>query len=80
MKPLSIEQLKALEFGDWVWVVSNEHEETRKYYAKKCKNPEGLNERIFISFYTTGSWVHFIGHYGKTWVAYKNKEQEELQK
>lgn len=70
MKPLSIEELKALEVGDWVWIV-REGYAIGTYYKKFCNDkneftPLGLfDARLFYS------------HYGKKWIAYKNKEQAE---
>lgn len=78
MKPLTIKQLKALEVGDWVWVVDNDN----KFYVckeEKCavqlygKNPD--DEFAYATAYEFGAFDY--SEYGKTWLAYKNKEQAE---
>ena len=76
MNQLTIEQLKSLEVGDWVWLKSD-------YY-----NSEGYYRRIEPAFSTDEEVLaRFEGideialirfeDYGTKWVAYKNKEQAE---
>lgn len=80
MKPLTIEQLKALEVGDWVWVivlkgdnVNDEH--SGRYYHIQPN----------MGFESTELWCGWLGYgtafkysdYGKMWLVYKNKEQAE---
>lgn len=69
MKPLTIEQLKALEVGDWVWVIDL----TRSGYATYVQKDTKSNDK-----YNQLSWVLFYGEYGTKWFAYKNKEQAEV--
>lgn len=74
MKPLTIEELKALEVGDWVWLVDKamglsyyrqkNHHDTTHCLFERCINDMALN--IF-------RWAD----YGKSWLAYKNKEMAE---
>lgn len=71
MKPLTIEQLKALPVGDWVWIVTPTN--TGEYYLKFYESDED-------SF--TGGSLHYgfnasYEDYGTKWLAYKNKEQAE---
>lgn len=61
MKPLTIEELKALEVGDWVWLIDLKLGVNTGYEQKD----EDFNEYADFS------------NYGKTWLAYKNKEQAE---
>ena len=61
MKPLTIEQLKALEAGDWVWVVD--------LYS-------GVNSGYVQIDDNFVDCVDF-SDYGTNWLAYKNKEQAE---
>lgn len=81
MKPLTIEELKSLKVGDWVWILD---------FSKTVYKPisdSGSYYRIDDSGKNTDKelWCHCsaIGHgfnysdYGKTWLAYKNKEQAE---
>ena len=67
MKPLTIEQLKSLEMGDWVWIV--EYNGTFCYYAK-IENTNG-------SCFSLDNTDLYYSNYGTKWVAYKNKEQAE---
>lgn len=70
-KPLTIEELKALSSGDWVWI---ERKDTNyRGYAMITNNFESELELKSFSF-----WKYFsYSYYGKTWIAYKNKEQAE---
>lgn len=68
MKPLTIEQLNSLEVGDYIWY-ERLGTNTKGYIKKNTTSPD-----VFCMF---------IGHpvdysdYGKTWLAWKNKEQAE---
>lgn len=66
MKPLTIEELKALDVGDWVWI---KHKDYNDSYLKKVSNNESQFEF---------SWFAY-SNYGTKWLAYKNKEQAELE-
>lgn len=68
MKPLTIEELKALQSGDWVWIKSN----GKGRYYQKCK--DFFNS--FVAYADISTKFHY-SDYGKTWLAYKNKEQAE---
>lgn len=70
MKPLTIEQLKALEVGDWVWIKDNLGEKYWRVYSN-----EGKHLLILASDCITDRFLY--SDYGKTWLAYKNKEQAE---
>lgn len=69
-KPLTIEELKALPVGDWVWVV-NLQEKSGVYHRKSFNSDKEL---LVISIAMAGFPYY---NYGKTWIAYKNKEQAE---
>lgn len=74
MKPLTIEELKSLEVGDWVWLCGK-YENFGEYseYRKIEKNYEDC-----LTFAVGVNSIHFkYSDYGKTWIAYKNKEQAE---
>lgn len=71
MKPLTIEQLKSLEVGDWVWVVSPMY--MRGRYLQVHYN--GVNT---IQWYgIPNDTLYMYDDYGTKWLAYKNKEQAE---
>ncbi len=71
-KPLTIEQLKSLKVGDWVWIVDKEIPQYAGYYKidlfaiSHLHLVQGLGKTV----------IPYSG-YGTTWLAYKNKEQAE---
>lgn len=71
MKPLTIEELRNLEVGDWVWVI------------RKEENQKGYAEIMSLSDDEIELHAHFFwffldfSDYGTKWLAYKNKEQAE---
>lgn len=67
MKPLSIEEIKQLKCGDWVWVVGIERK-FNEYGQIKCNSQEK---------WVGGTFEYLYFNYGKTWLAYRNKEQAE---
>lgn len=83
MKPLTIEQLKSLKVGDWVWVVLTEEGQ------KEASNRRRDISHMYLIVYSVSekgmelgaimysSFDYLFKDYGKTWLAYKNKEQEE---
>lgn len=80
MKPLTIEQLKSLEVGDWVWVVIDNEEELcchTSYYKldKKIHYDIGINTLSFTGVEEDPELALSI--YGTKWLAYKNKEEAE---
>lgn len=71
MKSLTIDELKALEVGDWVWIVSPMY--MRGRYLQVHYN--GVNT---IQWYgIPNDTLYMYDDYGKTWLAFKNKEQAE---
>lgn len=65
-KPLTIEELKTLPVGEWVWVIFTWTKWQGEYMTidNLCVCDSSQNEYLYSD-------------YGKTWVAYKNKEQAE---
>lgn len=78
MKPLTIEELRALPAGDWIWFVCLTDYfmlKRQAFYFEKEGNDDDSN-----GIY--GDSRHLVGFlpfdcYGKDWVAYKNKEESE---
>lgn len=66
---LTIEELKDLNVGDWVWVVCCI---AGTYATKTAQNDERLEYQTIIA----QSYLDYAD-YGKTWLAYKNKEEAE---
>lgn len=71
MKPLTIEQLKALPVGEWVWL---KRQRVSSTYAKiMAKSREEI--RLYIANKFECGFE--CSDYGTKWIAYKNKEQAE---
>ena len=79
-KPLTVEELKTLEIGDWVWVVvldedSVSYEFPEKQYLQKL--PSFSDRFRFFNYRADADdGLSYFG-YGTKWIAYKNKEQAE---
>lgn len=74
MKPLTIEELKALPVGDWVWFIDlNENTGSYKQINDICEEDDWMwfEEDCSASYYSD---------YGTKWIAYKNKEMAEEDK
>lgn len=70
MKPLTIEEIKQLKENEWLYIVSD-------IYKTTYWNVIFINTDFIIMYTTYGSKQFKFEEYGKTWVAYKNKEQAE---
>lgn len=78
MKPLTIEELKSLEAGDWVWIIlldkmfrlKVETEDVGEGYYQKYNN---RRKDAYVTFHLN----FYYKDYGTKWLAYKNKEQAE---
>lgn len=70
--PLTVDELKALKSGDWVWLIDNNYGFST-YKRKSTRN----NDKYFIENKDVERWGYSYLDYGKTWLAYKNKEQAE---
>lgn len=74
MKPLTIEQLKSLEVGDWVWLIYKDTDYRR--YAQI----QAIEEtRLYVwgrGLAECEMWKY--SDYGTKWLAYKNKEMAEI--
>ncbi|MDE7089841.1 MAG: hypothetical protein K2O54_06950, partial [Prevotella sp.] len=74
-KPLTLNELRSLEVGDWVWVIyplgSDGEYICKGYHSSDAHFEESPSYKAFCSekrkfLYST---------YGETWLAYKNKEE-----
>lgn len=72
MKPLTIAQLKSLKVGDWVWLIDTKSG-NGTYAQLYCTGRDML--QFCTALFTLPPHLYF--DYGKTWLAYKNKEQAE---
>lgn len=71
-KPLTIDELKALEVGDWVWIIDND----RKGYAQ-VEVSKAIGDKGFIMPNKRSYGFGYYDTYGTKWLAYKNKEMAE---
>lgn len=75
MKPLTIEELKTLEVLDWMWIKilipTKSCKGEDKYVQIQSNVENGIGTYDIFS-----DWLTYED-YGKTWLAYKNKEQAE---
>lgn len=73
MKPLSIEEIKQLKEYDYFWLVNINDTNKNIYISNISYTKETLAGLDFYNNFRRMKW----DNYGKTWVAYKNKEQAE---
>lgn len=77
-KPLTIEELKALPVGDWVWMICiREEKHSDGFYVRKEGRAFNDIKFVFEHINSDDYEVDYYADYGKTWLAYKNKEQAE---
>lgn len=74
MKPLTMEQLKSLEAGDWVWLCGKY--ENFGEYSEYRKIDEVRDDCLVFAVGVNRMWFEY-SYYGTKWLAYKNKEQAE---
>ncbi len=76
-KPLTIEELKALQIGDWVWIIDRANSSIGKYY--KIVDGTAYAPRVNFLRVISGMFDYAFRFfdYGATWTAYKNREQAE---
>lgn len=81
MKPLTIEELKALPIGDWVWIVVlksdciNKAHNGKYYHIQHCGSFG--DKELWCGWQGYGTAFEY-SDYGTKWIAYKNKEQAEI--
>ncbi len=77
MKPLSIEELKAMELGDWVWIVEKENAYPNNYFhGEYCHITPPYIDGLCDGWRGRGGCYKY-SDFGTKWLAYKNKEQAE---
>ena len=79
MKPLTIERLKSLEVGDWVWIIVLKEDwvnkaHNGKYYQIQQSLDELIDKELWCGWQGYGTAFEY-SNYGTKWLAYKNKEQ-----
>lgn len=75
MKSLTLDEIKTLQKGDWVWIVDKQM--NADLYGRFTHSSLCFGELMF--YYDTAGYSMQMPEkdYGKTWFAYKNKEQAE---
>lgn len=74
-KPLTIEELRALKTGDWVWLVADKAQGYAYKLEPSLCSPE--KEWLMLKTYYNFRRALTYANYGTKWVAYKNKEEAE---
>ena len=77
-EPLTLEELRKMPIRDWVWIdVLQSKEAVSSYYRKY----DGYKkDEIFLCRYRGLEFRFFYEDYGKTWLAYRQKPEEEFGK
>lgn len=72
MKPLTIEELKELKIGDWVWIIT-------EHYSRYIWIEDTAGKCLHYQYSDIENMVFTFNYsdYGTKWLAYKNKEQAE---
>ncbi len=70
-KPLTVEELKALKAGDWIWRIFPNRPEFSTYIQKV----EFYEDCFSVSTYRGVQYWLKYSEYGTEWIAYKNKEE-----
>ena len=71
MKPLSIEEIKQMKLGDWIYLCIDTDD---KSYGKVFASTD---IKLIVGSIEFPTIKLEYKYYGKTWLAYKNKEQAE---
>ena len=74
VKPLTLDELRQMPIRDWVWIdVFHSKEAVSSYYRKY----DGYKkDEIFWCGYPGLGFRFFYEDYGKTWLAYRQKPEE----
>ena len=75
VEPLTLDELRQMPIRDWVWIdVLHSKEAVSSYYRKY----DGYKtDEIFWFGYPGLGFRFFYEDYGKTWLAYRQKPEEE---
>lgn len=76
---LTVEELKALPYGNWVWIEVLKEEYPHDFldtgYYRKSKWSDG--DKLFDTGWHGSGTSFLYENYGTSWLAYKNKEEAE---
>lgn len=77
---LTVEELKALEIGDWVWIIALKDDWIKAHNGKyyHIQQPiDSLTDKELCCGWQGYSTAFEYSKYGEYWIAYKNKELAE---
>ena len=79
--PLTLEELREMDTGDWVWIDDRTPNNCFLYrgYMQKMDTPESTARYggVFFGWIENNSWHRlYWGDYGKTWLAYRRRPEE----
>lgn len=72
-RALTIEDLKALSLGDWIWLVDKKY--SCNYYVEI--HSSNMSELQLNGNHCNHDEIFSFSDYGTEWLAYKNKEEAE---
>lgn len=75
-KPLTIEELKALEVGDWVWVIIYGDGRLKSELSDYVKITGHTKEGLKIYHHTLRDCLLPCDAYGTKWLAYKTRSKQ----
>lgn len=73
-KALTLDELRQMQIGDWVWIDVLHSKETVSSYYRKYDGYK--QDEIFWCGYPGIGFRFFYEDYGKTWLAYRQKPEE----
>ena len=73
-EPLTLDELRQMQIGDWVWIDVLHSKETVSSYYRKYDGYK--KDEIFWCGYPGLGFRFFYEDYGKTWLAYRQKPEE----
>lgn len=74
---LTIEELKNLPLGEWVWIVESENAyTTHDFHGEYCRKVPPYLDGFCYGWQGSGGFYKYE-EYSTKWLAYKNKEEAE---
>jgi len=77
--PLTVEELKAMAWGEWVWIeVSQDFNDKDVNSAYYKKHDDIKQDEWFGCGYPGLGFIFEYSDYGKNWLAYRHKPEETI--
>lgn len=77
MRAMTIQEIRNLAVGDWVWIIDCDLRKGKYRQLVGVDNEHDGCRFTFTSSYRQKGYHRHVSNYGKTWLAWKNKEQAE---